>query len=165
VGLKPDEVPLIIQTHLHYDHCGNTAKCQRARVVVQEDELKFAHSPHPIMANLYHRPFLDSVDFMTIRGRCEIVPGIEVFPVPGHSPGAQAVVVATDQGKAVISGFCCMRENFEPPLEVRGAFPVLAPGIHTNAVDAFDNVQRLKGFADILIPQHDQYFLDVERLP
>jgi len=165
VGLRPNEIRMIIQTHLHYDHCGNTSKCKRAKVVVQEDELKFALSPHPIIANLYHRPFLESVDFVTIRGGCEIVPGIEVVPVPGHSPGAQAVVVATDQGNAVISGFCCMRENFEPPLEVREAFPVLAPGIHTNAMDAFDSVQRVKGLADILIPQHDQCFLDIERLP
>lgn len=165
IGLKPGDIDLIIQTHLHYDHCGNTAKCKNARIIVQEEELEFAFSPHPIVANLYHKPFFEGLDFVKVQGRSEIVTGIEVIPVPGHSPGAQAVMVETEQGKAVISGFCCVKENFEPAMDVRKVFPVLAPGVHTNAMDAFDSVQRVKDLADIIIPQHDPCFLNVEKLP
>ena len=34
VGLKPEDIDIVIQTHLHFDHCGNTAKCTKAKVVV-----------------------------------------------------------------------------------------------------------------------------------
>ena len=165
LGLKPSDIDLVIQTNLHYEHCGNTFKCKNAKVVVQEDELKFALSPHPVMANLYVKPFFRDLKFVTIRGPCAIVPGIDLIPAPGHTPGVHAVSVNTVQGKAIISGFCSIKENFEPPEEVREMWPVLTPGTHTNAMDAFDSALRIKGLADILIPQHDPSFVGIKSIP
>jgi glyoxylase-like metal-dependent hydrolase (beta-lactamase superfamily II) len=165
LGLKPGDISLVIQTHLHYDHCGHTMKCKNAKVVVQEDELKFALAPHPMMANLYVKSFLKNVRFVTVRGPCEIVPGINLIPVPGHTPAAQAVAVDTTQGRAIITGFCSIKENFEPPEEVREMWPVLTPGTMTNGMDAFDSALRIKGLADILIPQHDPSFAEVKSIP
>lgn len=165
IGLKPEDIDIVIQTHLHWDHCNNTYKCKNARVVVQEEELKFALSPHPMMINLYHRPLFRDLKFLTINGRCEIFPGIELIPAPGHTPGIQAVSVHTDKGRAIISGFCSIKENFEPPEEIREMWPVITPGTHTNAMDAFDSALRIKGLADILIPQHDPSFIGVKSIP
>jgi glyoxylase-like metal-dependent hydrolase (beta-lactamase superfamily II) len=165
LGLKPDDINLVIQTHLHYDHCGHTMKCKNAKVVVQDDELKFALAPHPMMANLYVKPFLKGLRFVTVRGPCEIVPGIELIPAPGHTPGAQAVAISTTQGRAIITGFCSIKENFEPPEELREMWPVLTPGTMTNGMDAFDSALRIKGLADILIPQHDPSFVEVKSIP
>ena len=53
INLTPDDIDIVIQTHLHHDNVGNSAKCRRAKVIVQEDELKFALAPHPLFANLY----------------------------------------------------------------------------------------------------------------
>jgi N-acyl homoserine lactone hydrolase len=165
LGLKPSDIDLVIQTHLHYDHCGNTSKCKNAKVVVQEDELRFALAPHPMAANLYLRPLFKDVRFVTVNGYCEILPGIELIPAPGHTPGVQAVSVSTTQGKAIISGFCSIKENFEPPEEVREMWPVLTPGTHTNAMDAFDSALKIKGLADFLIPHHDASFIGVKTIP
>jgi len=165
VGLKPDDIELVIQTHLHYDHCVNTFKCRNAKVMVQEDELKFALSPHPLMAKFYHGPLFKDLNFITVKGRYQVVDGIELIPVPGHSTGTQAVSVNTTQGKAIISGFCAIRENFEPPEEVREMWPVVPPGQHTNAIDAYDSVLLIKGLADILLPQHDPSFLGGKVIP
>lgn len=165
LGLKPGDINLVIQTHLHYDHCGHTMKCKNAKVVVQEDELRFALAPHPMMANLYVKSFLKDLRFVTVKGACEIVPGIELIPVPGHTPGAQAVAVNTTHGKAIITGFCSIKENFEPPEELREMWPVLTPGTMTNGMDAFDSALRIKGLADILIPQHDPSFAEVKSIP
>jgi len=165
LGLKPDDIHLLIQTHLHYEHCGNTRKCKNAKVVVQEDELRFALAPHPMAANLYVRSFLKDVKFVGVRGHCEIVPGIELIPAPGHTPGAQAIAVNTTQGRAIITGFCSLKENFEPPEELREMWPVLTPGTMTNGMDAFDSALRIKGLADIIIPQHDPSFVDVKSIP
>jgi len=165
VGVTPDDIDMVIQTHLHRDHCVHTSRCKNAKVVVQEKELMFALSPHPVVAGLYHRPLLKDLNFRIVNGYCEIVPGIELIPAPGHTPGVQAVCVRTDQGKAIISGFCCVKENFQPPEDVREICPVLAPGLHNDALEAFESVLRIKGSADIIIPQHDPQFLTVDCIP
>jgi len=165
VGLKPDDIDLVIQTHLQWDHCANTVKCQNAQVLATEDELRSALSPHPILAPTYKRDLLKDVKLTLVRGPYEVVPGIELIPVPGHTPGTQAVAVDTAHGKAVITGFCCLRENFEPPEEVREFLPVIPPGIHLNAVDAFESALRIKGLADIIIPMHDTTLMEVKSIP
>jgi N-acyl homoserine lactone hydrolase len=35
IGLAPEKIDIIIQTHLHYDHCGNASKCENAEVIAQ----------------------------------------------------------------------------------------------------------------------------------
>jgi glyoxylase-like metal-dependent hydrolase (beta-lactamase superfamily II) len=165
IGLKPEDIDLVIQTHLHWDHCGNTAKCRNAKVLVTEEELRFAFSPHPMTGLSYKQELLQEVNFVPVNGRYEVAPGIELIPAPGHSPGTQAVAIATDQGKAIITGFCCVAENFEPPPEVRRFMPVITPGTHLNAVDAFDSIMHIKELADILIPMHEPSFLEVESIP
>ena len=164
VGLKCSDIDLVIQTHLHWDHCSNTHKCQNARVLVTEAELEFAHSPHPIMVG-YPKHLLQGLRFVPVSGHYEVAPGIELIPVPGHTPGTQAVAVNTARGRAVITGFCCCKENFEPPEELKKIMPVITPGIHLNAVDAFESALRIKKLADILIPQDDPSFVGVKSIP
>lgn len=165
VGIKPDDVDMVIHTHLQWDHCGNTRKCKNAKLVASETEYKFALSPHPILAPTYKKSLLTGLTFSLVDGYHEVAPGIEIIPAPGHTPGTIAVAVNTDKGKAIITGFCCTRENFEVPEEAREYLPLIPPGIHLNAVDGFESALRIKGMADILIPIHDPSFVDVESIP
>lgn len=165
VGITPEQVDIVIQTHLHYDHCGNTAKCKNAKVVVQEEELNFAYSPHVLMAGSYNLGFLKDLAFRVVYGDCEILPGIRVLFAPGHTPGTQAVAIETSKGTAVISGFCCIKENFFPPEKMRTKWPVIAPGVSCNSLQAFDTALRLKSLADIILPQHDMEFADMKAIP
>lgn len=48
VGWKPEDVDIIIHTHLHNDHCENDCLCSHAEVYVQKAELDFCNNPHPI---------------------------------------------------------------------------------------------------------------------
>ena len=77
--------------------------------------------------------------------------------------------IATAQGKAIITGFCCVKENLGPPegpsKEVREFTPVIDRGVHLNAVEAFDSVLFVKGQADIPIPHHEPSFMEVESIP
>lgn len=169
LGLTPADIDIVVQTHLHWDHCGNTHKCKNAQVIVQEDELQFAFAPHPILAPGYKKDLLKDVNFMVVRGNHEVLPGIELIPTPGHTPGGQSVVVATERGKAVITGFCCVNENFGPPegvsQEIREITPVITPGVHLNAVEAFESILFIKRLADIPIPHHEPSFMGVKRMP
>jgi len=145
--------------------CANTYKCKNARLVATETELNFALAPHPILAPTYKKDLLKDLTFTLVNGHCEIAPGIELIPAPGHTPGTQAVSINTEKGKAIITGFCVTKQNFELPKEVREYLPVIPPGIHLNAVEAFESALRIKGLADILIPVHDPSYADVKNIP
>jgi len=134
-GLRPKDIDIVIQTHLHLDHCGYTRQCTNAEVIVQEDE---------------------------------IADGIKLLLTPGHSPGTQSVVVETAKGTAIITGFCCIRQNFEVPPEVMELYPswlVYTPGFHTDALAAFDSVLRVKELADIVVPNHEPQLAEIEKIP
>jgi glyoxylase-like metal-dependent hydrolase (beta-lactamase superfamily II) len=92
---------------------------------------------------------------MVIDGDKEITPGVSVLLTPGHSPGCQSVMVETEEGKAIITGFCCIREHFEPP-EGMHSPDVLIPGVNVNSLQAYDSVIRVKELADIVIPVHER---------
>ena len=171
VNCLPTDIDIVIQTHLHIDHVYNTTKCKNALVYVQEDELQFALNPHPIFEILYPKEIIKKIKFEVIKGDQPILPGIEVMLVPGHSHGGQAVVIETTKGKAVISGFCSIEENFYPPVDVKtrispfASYPVIAPGIHTNLFQAYESVTKVKNIAKILIPLHDPIMAVKKQIP
>jgi glyoxylase-like metal-dependent hydrolase (beta-lactamase superfamily II) len=148
VNLKPEDVDIVIQTHLHNDHCENTYKCTKAKVYVQQAELDFFKSPHPL-DHRYYSDLLDESEVVPVEGDTEIVPGVRVVLTPGHTPGGQSVAVETDGGTAVITGFCCNADNFP------SVGPAVTPGVHLNAIEAYESAQRVKELGEILIPIHD----------
>jgi len=111
-GVAPDDVDVVINTHLHFDHCGwNTvrkdgsavATFPKARYYVQEGEWKHAQEQHVRDAVSYisdnYNPLIDSGQMQLLQGDQEIVPGISVKVFPGHTAHMQAVVVRSG-GKA-----------------------------------------------------------------
>jgi glyoxylase-like metal-dependent hydrolase (beta-lactamase superfamily II) len=161
VGCAPEDIDMVIHTHLHMDHVYNTLKCKNAVVLVQEDELKFARDPHPVMQIMYPQEIIAKMDCETLKGDQTIVPGIEVMLLPGHTPGCQGVVIDTAKGKAVITGCCSIMDNFTPPEDVKttvspfATYPVITPGIHSDTFQAYDSALKIKQIADIIIPMHD----------
>ena len=148
VGIGPEDVNLVIQTHLHNDHCENTYKCVNAEVLVQKAEYEFALNPHPL-DHRYFPDLLEGLNLKIIEGDHTIAPGLDVILTPGHTPGGQSVVVNTSAGKAVITGFCANDKNFPPD------GPIVPPGVHLDAVEAYDSAVRVREMADILLPCHD----------
>jgi N-acyl homoserine lactone hydrolase len=148
VGWSPEDVDIIIHTHLHNDHCENDALCTNAKVYVQKAELDFFHNPHPI-DHRYYSDVLDGVDVVTVEGDSPIVDGIDVLFTPGHTPGGQSVAVNTTRGKAVITGLCCNSQNFPP------GGGVIAPGVLLDAIQAYESMKRVQEIADVLIPIHE----------
>jgi N-acyl homoserine lactone hydrolase len=99
IDMTPGDIDLVINTHLHFDHCGQNAVFTRATCWVQRAELARAKVESP---ELY-----DWFDFMNARfelldGDSEVVPGISVVTTPGHTCGHQSVVVSTGDGVAEV---------------------------------------------------------------
>lgn len=158
IGWKPEDIDIIIHTHLHNDHCENDSLCVNAEVYVQKEELDFLMNPHPV-DHRYYQDVLDGVNIRVVEGDTEIVEGVSVMFTPGHTPGGQSVVVDTSGGKAVITGLCCNSENFP----VGGN--VILPGVLLDAIKAYDSMVRIRETADIIIPVHDLKIGKLSRIP
>jgi glyoxylase-like metal-dependent hydrolase (beta-lactamase superfamily II) len=110
-GVSPEDIDIVINTHLHFDHCGwNTvrkgdralATFPKAKYYVQEGEWQHAQEQHVRDAVSYisdnYNPLIESGQMELLRGDREIVPGVLVRVFPGHTAHMQAVVV-TSGGK------------------------------------------------------------------
>ena len=167
-GLTPESIDIVIHTHLHNDHCENDYKCTNADIYVHEKELTQIHNPHPLDYR-YLEDFIEEVEengqIRAIHKDEEIVPGISVMHAPAHTPGGLSVIVLTAKGKAMITGFCVIDENFNPPKEIKAMeMEVIPPGTHIDVYQAYDILLKARDTADILIPLHEPRFAAVESI-
>lgn len=81
LGVRPEEIDVIIHTHLHNDHCENDALCPRAKVYAQRAEIEFMNSPHPL-DHRYDPDYLEGREVVALEGEAEIAPGVRVIPTP-----------------------------------------------------------------------------------
>jgi glyoxylase-like metal-dependent hydrolase (beta-lactamase superfamily II) len=166
VGLTPDDVRLVIVTHLHFDHIALAKQYRNAEFIVQKKELDFARNPHVFSAVDYRQNLFSDLTFRVVDGDTEILPGITALLTPGHSVGGQSVQIETNQGKAIITGFCAQMSTFtQTPFMKERGLEVAACGLHTDCREAYDSALRVKTLADIIIPCHDPQFMDLARIP
>jgi glyoxylase-like metal-dependent hydrolase (beta-lactamase superfamily II) len=106
-GLTPEDIDIVINTHLHFDHCGwNTVRNKdgeisptfpRAKYYAPEGEWQYARRPSERDAISYisenYDPLVESGQMTLLKGGEEIVPGISVKTFPGHTAHMQAVIV------------------------------------------------------------------------
>lgn len=161
VRLKPQDIDIIIHTHLHNDHCENDRKCKNAKIYIQKVEYEALKNPHP-MERRFFPELLEGCDVVTIEGDQEIVDGISVLFTPGHTPGTQSVVINTAKGKAIIVGWCCNEKNFPKTA------PPIPPGVHVSNVgiiDSYKSVLKVREMADILLPLHGWSVAQMKTIP
>jgi glyoxylase-like metal-dependent hydrolase (beta-lactamase superfamily II) len=112
-GIAPEDIDVVINTHLHFDHCGWNTIRQNERVVptfpkakyyVQEGEWQHANGHFERDRISYisdnYNPLVDSGQMELLRGDREIVPGISVRIFPGHTAYMQAVIIESGGRKA-----------------------------------------------------------------
>jgi glyoxylase-like metal-dependent hydrolase (beta-lactamase superfamily II) len=106
-GFSPEDVSVVVNTHLHFDHAGgNTYRdadgevrisFPRARYYVQRGEWEYAHQANERTQASYLPHNFDPVEaagqLHFLEGEGGVVPGISVFPTPGHTPHHQSVRV------------------------------------------------------------------------
>jgi len=93
-------VTAVINTHLHFDHCGGNRRFAGTPTYVQRAELEAAVEPDYLVEWVR----FPGESYAVLDGDAELFDGISVLSTPGHSPGHQSVVVDTDAGTVVLGG-------------------------------------------------------------
>ena len=111
VGLAPQDVTHVVLTHLHVDHVGWTVHGSpdqltptfpNARHLVQQTEL--AYLAPGALYDSYVRPLRDGGLLDAVDGAARPLPGVDLMPTPGHTPGHQCVAVDLGEETLLVTG-------------------------------------------------------------
>jgi len=95
-------IDIVINTHLHFDHCGGNHLFTGRPIYVQRQELNDARSEDDYTI----REWVEApgVQYVPVEGALELLPGLRLVPAAGHTRGSQVVVVETGGRSVVIGG-------------------------------------------------------------
>lgn len=101
-GIAMADITGVANCHLHFDHAGQNARLPHGLpIFVQRAEWAMVHEPDYTVAEWIDVPGLR---YEVVDGEIEVAPGIRLIPTPGHSPGHQSLVLATEAGTIVLAG-------------------------------------------------------------
>ena len=162
-GYKPEDITRIIFTHLHWDHTFYMKEFKNAKYYAQRKEYEFAMDPLPLYYKSYEykalgltAPFI-GCEFELLDGEAEIMPGIRVYPTPGHSPGHQAVEVDTKDGTYHLIGDAVfLMDNLKPIPEI--FYDVTPSARFVSIIDWWESVREIKRRCpdwNFILPTHE----------
>ena len=126
--LDVGSIDLVVNTHLHFDHCGGNHLFAGRPFYVQRRELDDALGPEPYTV----REWVEApgVRYVPVDGELEVLPGVRLLPAPGHTRGSQVVVVGTGPRPEVVAGDTAVwfGELDEPTTEGQRRVLALEPG-------------------------------------
>ncbi|MCK5559694.1 MAG: MBL fold metallo-hydrolase, partial [Thermoplasmata archaeon] len=134
-GLTPSSIDILINTHLHGDHCGNNSIFTNAKLLAHEHEAGF-----------------DKNTVTAVREGYEVDKGVHIIETPGHTRGSISVVVRNVQvhNTYVLAGDALpIQDNY---------LKWVPPGINFNPQLALESMRKIVEIADIVIPGHDRPF-------
>jgi len=165
IGVEAASVKHVILSHFHYDHVGNYALFPNATFYVQDSEMAFYTGRHAALPAFRHSVEVDDVCALIrlnydrrmqfVDGSREIVPGIAVHHVGGHTAGMQIVTVAHARGQAVVASDAShYYRNFEEgiPFNTLQDLPRM--------YSAFAKIRELASSQDLVLPGHDPLVLE-----
>ena len=128
--LNPGDIDIVINTHLHLDHCGCNDMFVNARFI----------------AHVFESP---PIHYNRISGDATLFPGVAIHQTPGHSPGSISVFVTAERKYAVCGDALPTKGNFEQHVP---------PFINTDSKLALKSMDFIVSWADVVIPGHDAQF-------
>jgi N-acyl homoserine lactone hydrolase len=151
-GLAPTDIDAVVLTHAHWDHIQILDPFAHAIFHMHPAELDYIKNPHAgdHATPRWTKAVLDRYDVRSITGGTEVMSGVSIVEVPGHSAGTIAVAVETDEGIGVVTGDSI--QSADVATHGRNAL------VFWNEQQANDSVARIVEMADVIYPGHDLSF-------
>ncbi len=141
LDMTPADIGLVINTHLHFDHCGQNAVFPHAAHYVQRAELARAQRESP---ELYDWFGFMNARFELLDGDADVLPGLSVIATPGHTEGHQCVLARSADGS---SDLLIGDAAYTPRQYLSPASADLPPGQASDVVSWQDSVRRIHDMA------------------
>lgn len=167
-GAEPEDVDLILYTHLHNDHAGNANYFPNTKSIVQKDE--WYNINNTVFVERRRRDYdLDVIPYLAnnpnlhkIEGDLDIYDGLRVIKTPGHTRGSMCVVAETENGRRIIVGdlfhmACSYSPDRDYMLDYDGVrhsitptpeWPTIPSSLIYNYFDYYDSVDKVRAIAD-----------------
>ena len=148
LGYATTDIDVVINSHLHFDHCGNNQRFPHADNYVQEAELDVARNTRHTVREWFDYP---QARILAVKGNTKINNEIELLSMPGHTPGHQAVLVHGPDGDALIAAQAAFNgDEFK-----RGGDPEIQA--HEGLADAYtESIKKLSALgANAIYFSHD----------
>lgn len=119
LDLAPGDLDYVVLSHLHFDHAGNIRPFVGAgpRLVVNDKEKDWAFGYDGAFNGAHLKSDYDGIDFETVSGDVEFLPGVSLIEAPGHTPGTMAMKVDLSETGTIIftSDAIYMGDSYGPP--------------------------------------------------
>lgn len=94
LGLTPNDIKIVVNSHLHWDHTGGNQFFKKSTFIVQKAEYRFAFYPDTFASGAYLKNHFDHpLKYELIEGDSVLVPGVSLVVTQGHTPGSQSMIV------------------------------------------------------------------------
>jgi glyoxylase-like metal-dependent hydrolase (beta-lactamase superfamily II) len=156
-GLDPKDIDIVIITHLHWDHCCNNHLFPQADFYVQRSEMIATIDPIPRFRNTYEAFSLgvippwaqQATKWKIVDGEANVIDGIRLIPVPGHSKGIQGVLVQTAKGPYFLAS------DAIPLYDNMATEPWTPSPMHLDLESYYASLAKIQALGATVIPSHD----------
>jgi glyoxylase-like metal-dependent hydrolase (beta-lactamase superfamily II) len=147
VGASLGDITKVVNSHLHFDHCGGNALFPGVPILVQQAELEAARQEHYTVREWVDFP---GARYVPVQGRQAISPHLALLPTPGHTPGHQSLLVRSGPGvEVVVAQAAYTAAEFQLFHDSGPSAPALEPHLRANATwsarsycDSLDALRR-----------------------
>lgn len=151
VGLSPEDIDIVVNTHCHYDHIECNYLFRGKRLIIHEKEMEYCER---LYWPEYADAFISILDVEPLSQETQLTEDVRVIETPGHTPGSISVIADTEEGRVAIVGDAVIVK--EDLLELR------PPSVVTQNISPEDSVRSLELIRGLrprrVIPGHDAPF-------
>ena len=145
IGVAPDDIDIVVNSHLHFDHCSANKKFPNARFVFSKSELRHAYVPDPWERLGYDSDLVNmpgaKMDLLELNGYdYDVVPGVTLIDTPGHSAGHLSAVVKLGSQTPMVFPIdvAWLRHNLEDKVLM---------GLHSDPTDLLNSMVKIENIA------------------